>query len=266
MQTIIHQIIKGSSSKNIPIDVFFEANKQPKAIIVFSHGFKGFKDWGCWNIVAKQFADAGFVFVKFNFSYNGTTTEKPLDFADLDALGNNNYTTELNDLGLVIDWALQTELLVGEIDPKQLYLLGHSRGGGISILKAAEDTRVKKLVTWAAVANFVGRMGNYNLAEWKAKGVLYSPNAARLDIEKAAEKLIVPFFIIHGSNDEAVPVQDAEILHKKNKTAELLLIDGAGHTFGAKHPFDGSILPEHAQLAVNKTITFFKRVRQVSMR
>jgi pimeloyl-ACP methyl ester carboxylesterase len=264
--------------------VFFEANKQPKAIIVFSHGFKGFKDWGCWNIVAKQFADAGFVFVKFNFSYNGTTTEKPLDFADLDAFGNNNYTTELNDLGLVIDWALQTELLVGEIDPKQLYLLGHSRGGGISILKAAEDTRVKKLVTWAAVANFVGRMGNYNLAEWKAKGVLYSPNArtkqdmplyyqlyentmanaARLDIEKAAEKLIVPFFIIHGSNDEAVPVQDAEILHKKNKTAELLLIDGAGHTFGDKHPFDGSILPEHAQLAVNKTIAFFKRVRQVS--
>jgi uncharacterized protein len=275
MQTILHHIIPGSRFKNIPIDVFFEANKQPKAVIVFSHGFKGFKDWGCWNIVAKQFADAGFVFVKFNFSFNGTTIEQPLDFADLEAFG-NNYTTELNDLGLVIDWALKTELLAEEIDPKKLYLLGHSRGGGISVLKAAEDIRVKKLVTWAAVADFVGRMGNYDLKEWKQKGVLYSSNArtkqdmplyyqlyentmanaARLDIGNAAKKLIVPFLIIHGSNDEAVPVEDAELLHEKNKHSEFLLIDGAGHTFGVKHPFDDDMLPEHAQLAVDSTIAF----------
>ena len=283
MQIIKNTIVKGSRDKNISIDVFFEMDKHAKAVVIFSHGFKGFKDWGCWDLVATQCAAAGFVFVKFNFSYNGTTIEQPFDFADLEAFGNNNYTTELNDLGLVMDWALQTELLAGEIDPKQLYLLGHSRGGGITILKAAEDTRVKKLVTWAAVADFVGRKDNYNLKEWKQKGVLYSPNARttqdmplyyqlyentmenaeRLDIQKAAEKLTIPFLIIHGSNDEAVPVQDAALLHGKNKHSVLLLIDGAGHTFGAKHPFVDNKLPEHIQLAVNKTITFFKRISEL---
>ncbi len=280
MQTILNKIIKGSRDKDISVDVFFKSSKQPKSIVIFSHGFKGFKDWGCWDIVAKHFAEAGFVFVKFNFSYNGTTIDQPSDFADLEAFGNNNYTTELNDLGLVIDWVLSTELLNDEIDKQQLNLLGHSRGGGITILKAGEDNRVKKITTWAAVADLIQRMKDYNLNEWKEKGVLYSmnartkqemplyyqlyedtiTNAPRLDIQKVTAQLSIPFLIIHGTNDEAVSVEDAKLLHSTCKHSELFLIEGAGHTFGAKHPFDGKELPIYADIVVNKTIEFFKTI------
>ena len=50
--------------------------------------------------MADRFADAGFVFVKFNLSHNGTTIEHPIDFVDLEAFGNNNFAKELDDLGV----------------------------------------------------------------------------------------------------------------------------------------------------------------------
>lgn len=278
MNIIKNISIKGSMDKDILLDVFFKSGGIPKAIIIFSHGFKGFKDWGHFNLLAQTFAEQNFVFVKFNFSYNGTTKENPMNFADLEAFGNNNYTIELDDLGKVIDWVLSTEALAKEIDTKQLNLLGHSRGGGITILKASEDKRVKKIVTWASVCDFINRMREYDLKEWKEKGVLYSlntrtnqhmplyyqlyenllANIERIDIIKAAQKLTIPFLIIHGTNDEAVSFEEANSLHTNCKQSELLLIDGAGHTFGAKHPFEGNKLPFHAEIAVNKTIEFFQ--------
>ena len=40
-----------------------------------------------------------------------------------------------------------------EIDINNIILIGHSRGGAIAILKASEDARIKKLITWAAVCD-----------------------------------------------------------------------------------------------------------------
>ncbi len=279
MEILKNIVIKGCKDKEILLDVFFKSNNLPKQIVIFSHGFKGFKDWGHFNLLAERFAEQNFVFVKFNFSYNGTTTENPTGFDDLEAFGNNNYTIELNDLGKVIDWVLSTKMLTSEIDPQQLNLLGHSRGGGISILKAREDKRVKKIVTWASVCDFINRSKDYDLNEWKEKGVIYSMNTRtnqkmplyyqfyenlnanikRFDIIEAVKELTIPFLIIHGTNDLAVSYEEANSLHKNCMSSELLLIDSAGHTFGAKHPFEGDKLPNHAEIVVNKTIEFLQK-------
>jgi len=270
--------IIGSRDKDILLDVYYKSSTTPKPIIIFSHGFKGFKDWGHFDLLARAFAEQNFVFVKFNFSFNGTTIENPLDFIDLEAFGNNNYSTELNDLGKVIDWVLSTEILKNEIDAKQLNLLGHSRGGGITILKAAEDKRIKKIVTWASVCDFINRMKEHDLKDWKEKGVIYSintrtnqkmplyyqfyedlqANTERIDVSKAAKKFTIPFLIIHGTKDEAVSYEEANLLHKNCSHSKLELIEGAGHTFGAKHPFKGNSLPLHAETALQKTIEFLK--------
>ena len=74
--------IAGSANKHILLDVFYNNTGVAKPIVIFSHGFKGFKDWGHFETVAKQFADAGFVFIKFNFSHNGTTPTDPLNCGD----------------------------------------------------------------------------------------------------------------------------------------------------------------------------------------
>ena len=115
-------IINGSGKNPILLDVTFNSDYNPKKIIIFCHGFKGFKDWGPFNELADYFALQGFVFVKFNFSYNGTTVKKPLEFKDLDSFGNNNFCIELDDLGLVIDWVMQSQELYKEINKNQIIL------------------------------------------------------------------------------------------------------------------------------------------------
>ncbi len=92
------QLINGSKGKPLSLDISYTKNGYLKPIVIFCHGFKGFKDWGHFNLLADAFAENDFVFVKFNFSYNGTTIEHPVDFADLEAFGENNFSIELDDI------------------------------------------------------------------------------------------------------------------------------------------------------------------------
>ena len=46
------------------------------------------------------------------------------------------------------------------IDIQNITVIGHSRGGGISIIKASEDQRITKLITWASVSDYGSRFGS----------------------------------------------------------------------------------------------------------
>ena len=74
-------------------------------------------------MIANEFAKAGFVYLKFNFSLNGTTPEKPIEFLDLKAFSRNTFTQELEDLGDIID-EVCTEKFINNhpIDINQIFL------------------------------------------------------------------------------------------------------------------------------------------------
>jgi predicted dienelactone hydrolase len=169
--------INGKHNKPILTDLFFKESNQLKPILIFCHGYKGFKDWGAWNLMAENFANAGFFFVKFNFSHNGGTAEQPIDFPDLEAFGNNNYSKELDDLGNVIDWVSENSDIKNEIDLNEIYLIGHSRGAGIVLLKSDEDSRAKKVISLAGVSDYKSRFPkNQKLQEWEEKKVYFVKN------------------------------------------------------------------------------------------
>ena len=133
-------IIDGKHDRPILIDVFYDEHKKQQPIVIFCHGYKGFKDWGAWDLVAKSFAEAGFFFVKFNFSYNGGTVEQPIDFPDLEAFARNNYLIELDDLENVLDWTTASNFEFTEsVNAEKITLIGHSRAVGITSIKTAED-------------------------------------------------------------------------------------------------------------------------------
>ena len=270
--------IKGKHEKPIVTDLYFQQNASTKPIVLFCHGYKGFKDWGPWDLVAKKFSASGFFFIKFNFSHNGTTPENPTDFGDLDAFGHNNYSKELDDLQSVIDWVkADTFPYKNEVDTSKINLIGHSRGGGIVLLKSAEEPSVSTVTTWAGVADFKERFVEGNaLKEWKGTGVFYVLNGrtkqqmphyyqfykdfvaheSRLTISKAVASLKIPHLIIHGTADPTVQFDDAKKLENWNDMSTLIPIEGANHVFGGSHPWKIDQLPEQLQKVVSESITF----------
>ena len=245
MKIIKNFSIEGKHQKPIVTDVFYNETHQPKKVVIFCHGYKGFKDWGAWNLMAEAFANAGFFFIKFNFSHNGGTLEQPIDFPDLEAFGNNNYTKELDDLASVIDWIFNANEYRNEVDLQQVSLIGHSRAGGIVLLKSNEDSRIKKVITLASVCDFGKRTATISdLDQWKKEGVKYVVNGRtkqnmphfyqfyenfiqnkeRLDIKKATEQLTIPHLLIHGDNDTSVLIHEAENLQQWNQNADYKII------------------------------------------
>ena len=175
-------ILNRTDKKPLLIDTFYSESKTDQPIVVFCHGYKGFKDWGAWDLMAEAIAEAGFCFIKFNFSHNGGTVENPIDFPDLEAFGQNNYTKELDDLNTIIDWAIKQFRDNENINTNKINLIGHSRGGGIAILKASEDSRITRLITLASVSDFGSRFGSDNeIKEWKEKGVKHILNGRTLE-------------------------------------------------------------------------------------
>ena len=258
MKAVKNIVLKRKGDKPILIDTFLSSKSIDQPIIIFCHGYKGFKDWGAWDLMAKTIAEANFCFVKFNFSYNGGTMDNPIDFPDLEAFGNNNYTKELKDLNDVIDWVQKHFSENPVINTNKIYLIGHSRGGGIVVIKASEDSRIKKLITLASVSDFGKRTATIgDLEDWKEKGVKYvlngrtkqqmphyyqfyedfKANEERLNIESAEKRLNIPHLIIHGDKDRSISIKEAENLHLWNPKSKLEIIENADHVFNTKHPW-----------------------------
>ncbi len=63
MRIFRNVVIEGLNKKPILTDIGFLKNNKPKPIIIFLHGFKGFKDWGHFNSVMNFFIQQKFVFI-----------------------------------------------------------------------------------------------------------------------------------------------------------------------------------------------------------
>ena len=281
-QKLKNNVLTCTNQKDTLIDYFFKKNHQAKPIVIFCHGYKGFKDWGAWDLVAEAFAEAGYFFVKFNFSHNGGTMEQPIDFPDLEAFGQNNYTKELDDLQFVIDHVTSDSFkFSAETNSSQISIIGHSRGGGIVTIKASEEATIHHVISWAGVSDFASRFPKGEaLQEWKNSGKMYvtngrtkqemphfyqffedfQANESRLNIQRATKNIQIPHLIVHGTSDPAVSSEDAKDLHDWNPNSKLHFIENADHVFGARHPWEESTLPKHLEEIVKTTIDFIKNV------
>jgi pimeloyl-ACP methyl ester carboxylesterase len=256
---------------DVLVDVRAGGRGTPRPAVVVVHGFKGFKDWGLWPPFAERLARGGLSAITLNLS--GSGVDDTGEFVFPERFGHNTFSAELQDLRRVIDSLFTGGL--GVAQPSSLGLLGHSRGGGISVLHAAADPRVRALVTWAAIST-VERWPAPERAAWRAAGVSQvknartgqilpqytdllddvERNAAALDIEAAAGRITIPWLIVHGSEDEAVALLEGERLARAAApAARFVPIEGAGHTFGAAHPWRGA--PPELERVMDETLAFF---------
>lgn len=263
-------IVPGQSGLPISVDIDFPEDSGKAPVIIFLHGFKGFKDWGQWPLMAKSLADKGYVVVRMNFSHNGTTPDTPFDFADLEAFGRNTFSKELQDVQDVIQWLYDASELHTKMDLDALNIVAHSRGGAIAMITAAEDSRIQKIVTLSGVGTLV-RFSKEEQEYWKQNGVIYMLNGRtqqnmplyyslaedylanedRFDLHQVVRKIEQPFMIIHAEMDETVPLEEGKKLASEGINTRLEVLTRANHSFGGMHPFDGNVLPEDTEKSVN---------------
>jgi pimeloyl-ACP methyl ester carboxylesterase len=259
----------------ILLDVRSGGRATPRPAVLVLHGFKGFKDWGMFPVLAERIARAGMTAVSFNLS--GSGVDDGGDFSFPDRFGHATFSGDLGDLGTVV--VALSEGGLGVPTPTNVGIVGHSRGGGVAVLHTAYDARVRALVTWSAVST-VGRWSPEEIERWRSEGALQIVNsrtgqvlplytdalddiekngASSLNIAAAAAQITVPWLIVHGAEDETVPAHEADALAKANRRgdSQLLRIEGAGHTFGAVHPFQGST-PE-LERAIDATVAWMGR-------
>ena len=258
-------------------DFSFSNDVDSPPLVIFCHGYKGYKDWGAWNLVAEEFVKNGFSFVKFNFCLNGGTVEDPIDFPDLNAFSKNTHSQELIDVDRVLKFLLNENSF--DFNQSDVSIIGHSRGGGVALLSSVKHSILKKVCTWASVADYGERFPNDNeINDWKINGVRYVLNSRtnqkmphkfsfyqdfldnknKLNIENAVKKINFPQLIVHGTLDQAVHLDNANRLLSWNSSAVLYTLR-TNHTFGIKHPWESSTLSLEMKEVVEQTISFLKQ-------
>ena len=248
----------------------------PRPTVVVCHGFKGFMEWGFFPHLAHLLAARGFTVVRFNFSGGGMRPGEEL-VSDTEAFAHATVGNDLSELEAVLEAVAGGHVAAGRVDAERLGLFGHSRGGGTSILAAARTRRLAALVTWSAVATF-DRLSEEEKAGWRQLGRVPVVNARTgqeleldravlqdleahaddYDLEAAASRRRAPWLIVHGVEDETVPLAEARQLAAAARgTSSLETVTGGSHTFGAVHPFSGPTAP--LIQALNLTQSWLRR-------
>ncbi len=164
------------------------------------------------------------------------------------------------DVRAMLDWAAR--------DPRLTALpvgyLGISLGGAVGLLTAAEEPRLRAIVSdssYARLGPMVARYQRmmYHLPEvpfgWLSAQCLacqLGTPLARLDPIRAVRRLAPrPLLIIHGEADESIPVAQAHALYAAaGEPKELWIVPGAGHVASVYHA---------EQAYAQRVVAFFDR-------
>jgi pimeloyl-ACP methyl ester carboxylesterase len=273
---MIHQFVL-KSKEDIPIKCDLLTSDKTSSLIIILHGFKSFRTWGFNTYLAEKINKAGFNCLFFDFSRNGIKDEAKMLY-DVEIFRKNTIGIELDDFKIVLNHLVK----IDELKPiwnGDVFLLGHSMGGAISILSSINHPQIKAISLWGTISKW-NRNSKRQIHEWKEKGVMefkenstgqvlyldYSYQAYKdeygeqINIRENIQKLNLPIQVIHGEQDFTVPPKEGEILHKlsKHEKSELHLIPKTGHTFGIRHPFKET--NAGLESSIKKTINFFNQL------
>ncbi|MFZ4584493.1 MAG: alpha/beta hydrolase family protein [Acidimicrobiia bacterium] len=146
--------------------------------------------------------------------------------------------------GWLADVATAVDVLAGRDDVSDVWIAGSSLGGALALCHAATDARVRGVATigapaslrgWAkegrAFLDFSREIGLIHDAAFPPDPDLWVKELHALDPIAAAAKIPPrPYLILHGADDEVVPVADARALAAAAEgSAELRVVPRAGH-------------------------------------
>jgi len=210
-----------------------EKGVPPLSVVLVCHGIpsgRKTEDDPGYRSLAMKLAAAGFLSVIFNFRGCGESG------------GNLDLAGWCRDLRAVLDLVAERD----DVDAHRIFLLGFSGGAAVSCKVAAEEQRVDGIVLAACPAELSFLFKREELTQTIAKarqvGTIRDKDFP-VDASRWLEELYSvcpeasigrlsgrPVLIIHGMNDELVPVEHARRLYElAGEPKELLILEGAGH-------------------------------------
>ncbi len=242
------------------VEGIYTHTHQSAALVIITNGHNGFYNYGMFPYIQEKLAEAGIASYSYNFSHGGVKNGDDY-FTDLEAYEKNSMRLERLDLIGILHNLGESEIPKPE---RGLFLLSHSLGS-VPTLFAARDVlgegkRVDGVVFLAPIKTlqvFPDEM----IQQWQKTGVYHLKNNrtgqmlpqgpeflqeilesdTTWNIEGAIKDTPTRFLMVHGAEDEDVPVQHSEALARWAREVglqvELQIIPGAGHTFNSSHPF-----------------------------
>ena len=211
------------------LDTAFHPGTREGVLVLLAHGVTGNKDRPLLIALAEGLAARGWPCLRLSWSGNGLSEG---DFRDSD------ITKESRDLRDVLD-ALPPELKVAYI--------GHSMGGAVGVTTAADDERIRVMVTLAGMI----RTEDFCEREFgdvvPGKGFMWDEPACPLsrkfvddlgaigDLFDEVGQINIPWLLIHGTADDVVLIEDSrDAYDTAEEPKRLVEIQGAGHSFDEK--------------------------------
>ena len=213
---------------------------KPRPAVILCHGFTGQKSepHRIFVKMARKLADNGVFALRFDFRGSGDSEG---DFKDV------TLETEISDLFKAIE-ILKSR---SEIDNEQLSLLGLSFGGAVASCVAGRSSEIKNLMLWSAVGKledvFLDSRDNKDqqLVSLQQQGFIdYKGNKigrsfvrqlSEVDPLEEIKEYQGDLLVIHGGEDEAVPIENAYNYYEETNIDEirkkLIIIKGADHTY-----------------------------------
>lgn len=211
--------------------VFLPHADEPVPVAIFCHGFGA--NMYHLEAYARKLATHGVAGCVFDFRGGGVASESDGDMTDMSIM------TEADDLEEVMDELSSWP----EIDGSRIGLSGASQGGGVIAVVAARNThRVKRLLHFypglAMAEPYRERFGSKeNIPEFFEHfpeilvGRRFVADIWDYDFDEAMRSFEGPVLIIQGTEDPLVPPSVSEHAQQTYPNAQLVLVEGAGHSF-----------------------------------
>ena len=211
------------------LDIAFHHGNHLGAMVVLGHGVTGNKDRPLLVASAEGLAKKGWPCIRFSFSGNGASQGK---FED------SNITKEVNDLWSILNMVHQE---------KRIAYIGHSMGAAVGVKTAARGMAIQCLISLAGMVNTAGFVEREFGDVVPGKGFMWDDEDCPLsesyvnDLKEIgsllpdAAKIECPWLLIHGTEDDVVPIADSQQAFEVARCEKKLIeIPGAGHSFDAE--------------------------------
>lgn len=217
-----------------------ERRKGKVPAVVFFHGFTGTKiePHRIFVKMARALASAGIASLRFDFRGSGDSEG---DFSKMTISGESKDAVE----------AFRFMRNQPGVDARRVGVLGLSMGGAVAALTLGRDPKIPVAALWSPVVDLADskkrKMRPGDREQLRQMGVIdHGGNAVgRCFLEdlachnplKAITKTRAAVLIVHGDNDETVPVAAAhtyeKALKKAGKAVAKHIVAGADHTYNS---------------------------------